>query len=169
LLGINTHRCACDRGSRRIDHRTLDGTAGKFVLGGGESNCRDKNCKCKADVCQKMIGTACRRALRSARFQQTLSPPHSRAYGYCHMESLPAGMVASALESRIAYLTKQLENLRARGGIEIGGTAVQPSGSGLAMERRASSPVGFASTPSQMPIANCQMLIARCQMHSAEC
>jgi hypothetical protein len=32
------------------------------------------------------------------------------------MESLPAGMVASALQSRIAYLTKHVENLPAKGG-----------------------------------------------------
>ena len=85
--------------------------------------------------------TAFPQTLRSAQFQQTLSPSHSRTCGYCHMESLPGGMVASALQSRIHYLTKQAGNLPVLKGRTREGTRATREGSSISALARCELPL----------------------------
>src|SRR5262249_27229499 len=109
-LRIRDFRTDSNRNSRerladRIRHGALYRAGGRFFLGHGHPR-QEQHC---SDGKNKMNETARDPSptTRRAQIHQTLSPLHSWTYGYGHMESHPTGMVASALQSRIDYLTKR--------------------------------------------------------------
>src|SRR5579883_1575268 len=91
---------------RLIDDGPLNRTFGEFLLSksGGYSLPENKKAKkTETDQGRHRVPSGG----RSTQFRQTLFSFPFLARGYAHMESLPAGMVAFGLQSRIGYLTRR--------------------------------------------------------------